>query len=89
MSRLQEIHDLLAETQEELEEQNLSIVTYWFARCNIDRDEYMGFIDVIIQSIVEDEDFAECTTHEKLRVLMTHGFILGLVYGREKQENEL
>lgn len=88
MSRLDEVHDLLAETQEELIQDNVSIVTYWFARCNIDRDEYLNFIDQMIKTVVEEENFSDCSNLEKLRILVTHGFVLGLVYGREKQENE-
>lgn len=88
MSRLEEIHTQLSEMQLELEEEGVSVVSYWFARCNIEKDEYMELLDTIIETIVTEADFPELTAKEKLRILVTYGFIFGVVYGREKQENE-
>lgn len=88
MSRLEEIRDLVLAKAEELDVEGNDIVQYWFARCNIDRDEYLDMSDDMIRQTFADEFFQSLSGFEKLRVLVLNGFILGLAFGRGKEDSE-
>jgi hypothetical protein len=88
MSRLEDVHHEIFAKAEELAVEGISITNYWFARANIDREEYLAYQDRLIADIITDEDFLQLPEYLQLRVIVTHGFLHGLVYGRGKQDNE-
>ena len=89
MERLSEVWYELAAEAVSLEGDGVNVLEYWLARCNIDEDDFFDWQRSAIPNMLEDEHFIKLDTPSKISALVSQGFILGLVYGMRRMEDEL
>jgi hypothetical protein len=88
MGKLSETQEFIFAKNEELAVEGINSIDYWFARYDIDLDEYQEHQDMMLYHITSDPNFHRESVEQKLRVIITQGFLLGVVYGRRREGDE-
>lgn len=88
MGRLQEVVQEYLETGSEVHDEGVNIVEYWFARCNIDKDEFMDTMVHFVNGTLTAPGFRELSPGSRSLAVLTQGFLLGMLYGRTKADDE-
>lgn len=89
MGRLTEVVKEYVETGIEIHEEGVNIVAYWAARCNIDEEELVGVLRALFEVIQSTPSFEQLGDESKATGFLVQGFIIGVMYGMTKGDDEL